>query len=152
MSIPDLTMKEPIMHQGRIAMPYRHSAGIAGSRFFHGLKEGKISAVKCLQCDKTYVPPKIICPECFELMDEWVNLEGTGTLLTYTEINYASPAHPVEPPFILGSIQMDGADTALVHMVSEVEHENLKAGLRLKAVFKEKTEGNVLDIKYFKPL
>ena len=150
MSIPDLNITEPIIHHGRIAMPYRHSAGIAGSQFFHGLQEGKILGIQCLKCRKTYVPPKIVCPECFELMDEWVTLGGTGTVLTFTKIYYSSPVHPVEPPFILGCIHLDGADTALLHLIGEVEDHDLKPGLRVQAVFNDKPEGNILDVKYFK--
>jgi uncharacterized OB-fold protein len=116
------------------------------------LKEGKILAVKCDQCSHVFVPPKIVCPDCFGLMDTWLELPGQGTLLTYTEINYASPAHPVDPPFILGSIQMDDADTALVHLLGEVAAEDLKAGLKVAPVFKQNPEGNILDIEYFKPL
>jgi hypothetical protein len=59
---------------------------------------------------------------------------------------------PVEPPIIYGIIQLDGADTGLLHMLGEVDLEQLKIGMRLQAVFQEKRVGSILDIKYFKPV
>jgi len=58
----------------------------------------------------------------------------------------------VEPPLVYGIIQLDGADTGFVHMLGEVEPEQLRVGMRVQAVFKEERVASVLDIKYFKPL
>jgi uncharacterized OB-fold protein len=58
----------------------------------------------------------------------------------------------VEPPLVYGIIQLDGADTGLVHMLGEVEPEQLRIGMRVQAVFKEERVASILDIKYFKPL
>lgn len=40
----------------------------------------------------------------------------------------------------------------LVHLLGEVDLEQLRIGMRLQAVFKEERVGSILDIKYFKPL
>jgi uncharacterized OB-fold protein len=37
-------------------------------------------------------------------------------------------------------------------MLGEVDPEQLRVGMRVQAVFKEKREASILDIKYFKPL
>jgi hypothetical protein len=55
-------------------------------------------------------------------------------------------------PIVYGIIQLDGADTGFVHMLGEVDPEQLRVGMRVQAVFKKEREGNILDIKYFKPL
>ena len=151
MTVPNIEVKEPIVHHGRLAMPYRHSAGIAGSIFIRGLMKKKIMAVKCPACNLTYVPPKTVCTECFGQMEEWVELEGKGTLLTYSEINYPMPAHPLPPPFIIGSVRVDGADTALIHIIGEVDIENIMIGMKVEPVFRENPQGSILDIKHFKP-
>jgi uncharacterized OB-fold protein len=61
---------------------------------------------------------------------------------------------PAEPPIVHAIIQLDGADTGLVHMLGEVEPEKLSIGMRVQAVFKPKKDrvASILDIKYFKPL
>jgi uncharacterized OB-fold protein len=49
---------------------------------------------------------------------------------------------------------MDGADTGFVHMLGEVDPEQLKEGIKVEAIFKVKEErqASILDIKYFKPV
>lgn len=36
--------------------------------------------------------------------------------------------------------------------LGEVDFDQLKIGMKVQAVFKEERVGNILDIKYFKPL
>jgi hypothetical protein len=82
-----------------------------------------------------------------------VELGDTGTLLTYTVVRYSVPSiQPMQPPFAYGIIKLDRADTGIAHLLGEVEPDDIKVGMRVQAVFKEKREGNMLDIKYFKPV
>lgn len=141
--------------EGRLYVPYYNYAGKVGSRFLTELRDGKrIMGIKCHKCGIRYVPPRSICPKCYGKLDEWVSVSDKGTLLTYTVVNYTyTPSYqPCEAPYVLGIIQLDGADTGLCHLLGEVASSKLKVGLRVQAVFKEKREGSILDIKYFKPL
>lgn len=145
--------KEPIITPGWIVMPYKYSVGALASRFFVGLRDNKkIMGVRCSKCNLVIVPPRSICSRCFSKLDECVELDGKGTLLTYTVVHYASPVQVLKPPFAYGVIQLDGADTGFTHMLGEVDLENIKIGMRVEAVFNEKRQGNILDIKYFRPL
>jgi len=86
-------------------------------------------------------------------MHEWVKLSDTGTLLAYTVTRYAVPAiQPLEPPFALGIIKLDGASSGLVHLLGETNLSDISIGMRVKAVFREIRRGDYLDIKYFKPI
>jgi uncharacterized OB-fold protein len=86
-------------------------------------------------------------------MNEPVELSDTGILLTYTIVRYSVPfIQPQEPPYALGIIRLDGADSGMTHILGEVELNKIKVGMRMKAVFREVREGNLLDIKYFKPI
>jgi uncharacterized OB-fold protein len=73
--------------------------------------------------------------------------------LTYTVTRYAVPGiQPLEPPYALGVIKLDGASSGFVHLLGEVEPDELRVGMRMKAVFSEERTGGYLDIKYFKPV
>jgi hypothetical protein len=98
------------------------------------------------------VPARSICKYCYAQLDQWQEVSDKGTLLTYTVAGQPNGTQPVDPPIIYGIIQLDGATTGLVHMLSEVDFEKLVIGMRVKAVFREKRVGSILDIKYFKPL
>ena len=145
--------KKPItVHQGFI-VPYEYAAGQAGSRFFVELRDSKrIEGTRCAACKRVYVPPRTTCGVCFDELDEWVSLEPKGTLTSYTVVHYALPVHPVEAPFAYGIIQLDGADTGLTHIIGEVDLGEIRIGMRVEAVFNDDRHGNILDIKYFRPL
>lgn len=145
--------EELFQFPGRIIMQYKYAVGPAGSRFLTELRDNKkIMGVRCPNCNRVYVPPRSTCRECFSNLEEWVELPGRGTLSSYTVVHYSEPFHPTESPLIYGIIQLDGADTALPHLLGEVDPGNLRIGMRVEPVFKEKREGNILDISYFKPL
>jgi uncharacterized OB-fold protein len=52
----------------------------------------------------------------------------------------------------MGIVKLDGADTGLVHLLGGVDIGKLRVGMRMQAVFREKRQGNYLDIEYFRPL
>jgi hypothetical protein len=141
------------VYHGKIYIPNTYTAGAVGSHFLIELRDNKrIMGTKCPACDLVYVPARSVCKYCFAQLDQWVEVSDTGTLQTYTVAGRPNGAQPVDPPIIYGIIQLDGASTGLVHMLSEVEFEKLAIGMRVKAVFAEKRVGSILDIKYFKPL
>jgi hypothetical protein len=85
-------------------------------------------------------------------MDEWVEVRKEGTLETFTVVNehYSDFFQPKQPPYAVGIIKLDGADTGLCHFVDEVNPSKLKVGLRVQAVFRDKREASILDIDHFK--
>ena len=141
------------IYHGPIYIPNRYSAGAVGSRFLIEIRDKKrITGTRCPTCNRVYVPARSICKDCFGQLDEWVEVSDRGTVLTYTVCNQPNQVQPVETPLVYGIIQLDGADTGLVHMLGEVDPEQLRIGMRVQAVFKEQREASILDIKYFKPL
>lgn len=151
--VEQVTVKEPVIIHQSLIVSYEYAAGDAGSKFYLELRDNKkIVGIRCPQCNKVYVPPRTTCGSCFGSLDEYVEVKPTGTLVSYTIVHYALPIHPVEPPFVYGIIQLDGADTGLTHLLRGVELENIKIGMRVEAVFKEERQGNIFDIKYFKPI
>ncbi|MCK4362393.1 MAG: Zn-ribbon domain-containing OB-fold protein [Dehalococcoidia bacterium] len=146
---------ESLVFAGKVDIPNTYSAGLVGSRFLIELRDNKkITGIKCPTCNRVYVPPRSTCKYCFGKLSEWVEVSNKGTLLTYAVAYQPSPVQPVEVPIAYGIVQLDGADTGLAHMLGEVDPEQLKVGMKVKAVFKVKKErvASILDIKYFKPL
>jgi len=86
-------------------------------------------------------------------MDEWVEVSNTGTLLVFTVTRYPVPGiQPQKPPFAMGIVKLDGASTGLVHLLGGMDVNEFRVGMRMQAVFREKRQGNYLDIEYFRPL
>jgi uncharacterized OB-fold protein len=75
-----------------------------------------------------------------------------GTLITHTVVHYESPVMPMKPPFAYGIILLDKASTGLVHLLDEVNFEEIKSGMKVEPVFKEERTGDIMDIRYFRPV
>ena len=148
-------MEKEFVVRGKIEQEYSWSAGIAGSRFLQELKEnGRIVGTKCSFCKRTVLPPRIFCEKCFNKMEEWEVLSDEGTVYTFCISNVGIQAEKLEKPVIVAIINIDGAEGGIYHYLGEVDEKDVKIGMRVKAVFKnkEEREGSILDIKYFKPI
>jgi hypothetical protein len=85
-----------------------------------------------------------------------VYLKDTGTVETFS-ISYIDPdARRIKEPILIGVISIDGASPkhGFMHYFGEMKPEDLRIGMKVKAVWKPKRErrGAITDIKYFKPL
>ncbi|MGA2517389.1 MAG: Zn-ribbon domain-containing OB-fold protein [Thermodesulfobacteriota bacterium] len=144
---------EPVVHSKTRLWKYRHYAGPVRSKFLAELRDNKrIMGTKCPVCNRVYLPARPTCFVCFGQLYEWVEVSNKGTLVTYTVVHQKEPTYPLDTPFVYGIVRLDGADTGLAHIISEVDPEHLRIGMRLEAVFKEERQGSILDIKYFRPL
>jgi len=144
---------EAWLYRGQIYIPNTYYAGTIGSQFLIEIRDNKrIMGTRCPRCNRVYVPARSICGDCIGKLFEWVHVSNKGTLLTYAIDYQKSVVQPVEPPIIYGTIQLDGADTGFVHMLGEVDPEQLRIGMRVQAVFKDERSGGILDIRYFRPL
>jgi len=146
---------EPMVYASKINVPYSWWAGNTATDFFVSLRdEKKITATKCPTCGKVYIPPRKVCPVCFTENTEWVTVSDEGVVVTFSIARrpFASIPKDKEVPVIWALIKLDGADTAMLHYLDEVKPEDLKIGMRVKAVFSEVRKGTIRDISHFKPV
>lgn len=140
-------------------LAYNWDDGIAIGRYLRELKAGNIMARKCDCCGRIMIPPRMFCEICYVATDEWVITEDTGTVNTFSvcHVNWdASRIPDGEPRHLPAVIEIDGASKGqgILHMLGEVDPDDLYIGMRVKAVWKDadQREGSITDIKYFKPL
>lgn len=129
--------------------------GIGYGRYLAELKRGKIVGTRCNKCRRIMIPPLPWCIWCFRPVDEWVNLEDTGTVNTFSIAYTDWVARPIKEPRIPALIEIDGSDgRGIMHVLGEVDPEGVKIGMRVKAVWKpeEEREGAITDIDHWKPL
>ena len=133
----------------------RYTVGIAGEKFFREIKEnGQFVATVCLDCDITYMPPRLYCEQCFAKLDDWVEVDPVGRVHTFTLVHQSLDEEPLLKPRIMAFVHLDDTDGGLVHNLDDVEPEDIYLGMLVEAVFKEKDErqGSITDIKYFRPV
>lgn len=135
---------------------YSWAAGVAIGRYLDELKRGRLVGVRCNRCRRVVIPPRVFCEVCFKPVDEWVYLGDTGRVNTYAISYIAADASRIKDPVIPAVIEIDGASegVGILHLLGEVTPEEVKIGMRVKAVWRpeEERRGAITDIKYFKPL
>jgi len=142
----------PLVHKSGISVPYSWWAGETASRFFTSIRDDKkIFGTKCPKCAKVYLPPRKTCPVCFKRNTEWVELSNGGEVVSFTVARRKLAAMRKDPPLVFALVKLDGADTALLHTIGEIDPEDVKIGMRVEAKFAEKRSGTIDDIEYFKP-
>ncbi|HHH40372.1 MAG TPA: Zn-ribbon domain-containing OB-fold protein [Chloroflexi bacterium] len=156
-------LREKDFQEGRILFEtwvpnarYAWDAGIAIGRFLQELKEGRLIGTHCSQCDRVMVPPRMFCEHCFAPADEFVPLQDTGTVITFSLCYVTWDMVRLEKPQIPAVVAIDGASPGMgiMHLLGEVDPKAVKIGMRVQAVWKpeEEREGAITDILYFKPL
>jgi uncharacterized OB-fold protein len=137
-----------------ITLKYNYTAGHSSARFLRHMKKGRIVGQKCHSCSNVYVPPRGCCAKCGVVLKEEIILSGNGTITSFTIVHLPIPGSPVEPPFVVAEILLDGADITTLHLVSEVPNEEVRIGMRITPVWKEEEKWGYSfeNIMYFKPI
>ena len=132
---------------------FSYTAGAVRSRFLAELRDNqKILGTRCHKCNMVWVPARSTCIKCFTALSDFEQVSDIGKIQSFCVVNRSQPFYPADPPFVYGIIQLDGADTGLVHMIDETHPEQLKTGMKVKAVFRKERTGSILDIECFRPL
>ena len=130
--------------------------GVAIGQYLAAFKAGVILGSRCNTCRKAVVPPRTVCEWCSRPMDEYVPLQDTGTVNTFSLCYVTWDVKRIKEPETPAVIEIDGASPlhGIMHMLGEVEPEEITIGMRVKAVWKppEERKASVTDILYFKPL
>lgn len=147
-----LNQVTPLTLKGQIKVPYKWSVGEVGSRFLTTIRdEQRFLANRCPVCGRIFVPPRANCGSCFVAIgaDDWLQVGPQGTVTSFTVVSDGHAIRPVSGDFAYALIRLDGADTAICHLVTE-NLDSLRIGSRVEAVFSPERRGDISDIKAFK--
>jgi len=134
-----------------VKLAYTMNAGRASSRFLRGLYAHKILGQRCTVCHKVNVPPRGVCPTCGVPTEDDVQLSETGTVTTFCVINIQFDAKARELPYACASIILDGADSTLFHLVQEAAVDQIRMGMRVRAVWGPTPLYSLESISHFRP-
>ena len=95
------------------------------------LEKGQIPATKCRKCKTLSFPPRADCLNCRSNQVDWVPLDGSAKLVTFTQVHFAPPSFQQDTPYMLGVAELDNGLRVFAPISSEVEKDTLKPGLKL---------------------
>jgi uncharacterized OB-fold protein len=142
----------------RWELDFSLNLGDTDRKFFEALKEKRILAKECPDCGRKFVPPQPYCDECFVAADEWVEMEQEAVIESYT-VTFRQFRNMPEPPYANGAIRVGDSVTSLLHFIGGIDYDEpedmidkLSSGMTVEPVWADDREGDILDIKHFKPV
>jgi uncharacterized protein len=125
---------------------YTRSVGPVIGRFFTGLRDQKIEGIKGTR-GQVIVPPVEYDPQTADALTEFVEVGQSGVVTTWAWVNEPRSNNPLQKPFAWALIKLDGADTAMLHLVDA--GSNMKTGMRVRARWRAERDGRIQDIECF---
>ena len=105
------------------------------SKFWQGLKEGKIYATTCQKCGKLHFPPVADCGDCGSSDMTWSELDGEGEIETFTQVVVKPASFSEEPDYIVAIARLREGVRVLAWLTG-IEREDVKVGMKVKLVAK----------------
>ena len=145
---------DPMFADTTMEFPYKHSTGETIGRFLAGLRDQRRIWGQRVAGQGVVVPPLGYSETTGAEGDEWVAVADRGVVTAVAIVHEAVEGlHPARAPFAFVLVKLDGADTALPHVVTQ-GLERLRVGTRVEAVWKPDGEriGSIRDIAGFRPI
>lgn len=156
LSEQDITDGKVLSLHDSLRADFGWDTGVAIGRYLAALKEGLILGARCSHCRKIVVPPRQVCERCYRPMTDFVPLQDTGRVNTFSLCYVTWDVQRIKEPEIPAVIEIDGASPlhGILHKLGEIDPQEVQVGMRVKAVWKPSSErvGAITDILYFRPI
>jgi uncharacterized OB-fold protein len=131
-----------------VEFPFTRSLGPVQSAFLSGLRDRTVLGVRTGD-GKVLVPPVEYDPVTAEEIRDLVEVGATGTVTTWAWNPEPRRGQPLDTPFAWVLVQLDGADTALLHALDAPGPDAVHSGMRVRVRWAEEREGAITDIACF---
>ncbi|MET9210455.1 MULTISPECIES: Zn-ribbon domain-containing OB-fold protein [unclassified Nocardia] len=134
----------------RVQFDYTRSVGPIIGAFLTGLRDRRILGVRGSD-GRVLVPAQEYDPITSAPLAELVEVAPTGTVQSWTWVAEPLQGQPFDRPFAWALIQLDGADTALLHALDVTEPAQVHTGMRVRVRWADAPTGSITDIACFEP-
>lgn len=149
-SFAGMTETASLHAQMHVEFPYTRSLGSVLSTFMTGLANSQVIG-GVLSDGRVAVPPPEFDPTTLAAITEFREVASEGAVLTWSWVSEPLADQPLDKPFAYALIQLDGADTPLLHAVAVHSPEAMSTGMRVQVQWAPDRVGAITDIQYFVP-
>ncbi|MGW7196314.1 Zn-ribbon domain-containing OB-fold protein [Streptomyces chryseus] len=133
-----------------VEFPFTRSLGPVQSAFLTGLRERTVLGVKT-SGGQVLVPPVEYDPVTADEIRDLVEVAPTGTVTTWAWNPAPRRDQPLRTPFAWVLVKLDGADTALLHVLDAPGPDAVRTGMRVRVRWAAERAGAITDIACFEP-
>jgi uncharacterized protein len=133
-----------------IEYTYTRSVGPVIGGFLTGLRDGKILGATTPN-GRVVVPPTEYDPITSEDVGELIEVGQSGVVTTWSWAATPLKDQPLDRPFAWALVRLDGADTAMLHVVDAGSPDKMASGMRVTAKWRTAADriGHLRDIECF---
>lgn len=110
--------------------------------FIDHLEKGKVMATRCKDCGMVFFPPRADCYRCLDSNMEWMEISGSGKLVTYSKLEYAPIGFGDDLPYAIALL--DYGDYKVFGRIGKNVPENeITVGMAMKTVANTLPNGQI---------
>ena len=133
-----------------LELPYRRSVGPVVGAFLTALREARVVGSRTAS-GRVIVPALEYDPDTGDPVDEIVDVGNAGVVTSWAWVDEPLRKHPLDRPFAWVMVQLDGADTSMVHALDAPGADAVSTGMRVQIRWADEREGHISDIACFEP-
>ncbi|MGV9315312.1 Zn-ribbon domain-containing OB-fold protein [Streptomyces sp. NPDC003691] len=149
-TVPGTSGASPPTASFTVEFPFTRSLGPVQSAFLTGLRERVVLGVRT-SGSGILVPPVEYDPATAAELRELVQVGTTGTVTSWAWNPHPRPRQPLTTPFAWVLVRLDGADTALLHVLDVPGPGAVRTGMRVRIRWAAERTGAITDIACFEP-
>ena len=131
---------------------YTRSTGPVVGAFLTGLRDHRVLGATDSQGRVVVPPPEYDATTAAAIAaDALVEVGQEGTVTSWSWNPVPRLGNPFDRPFAWALVQLDGADTCLLHAL-DVPRESVATGMRVSIRWAAETVGYITDIACFEPV
>lgn len=135
-----------------LEFPYKRSLGPVIGGFLTGLRDGRVLGARARD-GRVIVPPTEYDPDTGNDTGELVEVGPGGVVKSWAWTEAPRADQPLDRPFAWVLVELDGADTSMLHALDAGSAEQCSTGMRVKVKFRQASDrvGSMHDIECFVP-
>jgi hypothetical protein len=134
-----------------LEFPYTRSVGPVIGAFLDALAERRLLGART-RAGRVIVPPTEYDPDTGEDIADLVEVASSGVVTTWSWQREPREGQVFFRPFAWALIKLDGADTAMLHVVDAGSPEAMRTGMRVQVRWAGELQGDLSDIECFVPV
>ena len=112
------------------------------NEFIDFLKQGKVMGSRCMDCGMVFFPPRADCYHCLTSNMEWIEVSGTGKLVTFSKLTFAPIGFEDDVPYSIALLDY-GAFKVFGRIVSDLPDDDIHLGMQMKTVVNTLSNGQL---------
>ncbi len=129
-----------------IEYPFNRTTGPVIGAFLTALRDERVLGIRAT--DGRVVCPPVEYGDAGEPLTEMVEVGAEGVVTSWSWVAQPRDGQPLDGPHALALIRLDGADTAMLHVVDG----RVATGDRVRIRWRDERQGLITDIACFEPV